>query len=398
MKTTVIVSMLSGSIGALVAFAMTSSNTFPKAIGSDTPAVIGNVQDIPQATASQSSLRQPQVQRQLMAADTLTAEEQTNIAVYERCNRSVVNIRTVIENVSAWSLSPVPSEGAGSGWVYDKLGHIVTNYHVVADSNLIEVMLYNGISAKATIVGADPANDVALLKAEFPAEFLIPLSIGDSSSLKVGQKIFAIGNPFGLERTMTVGIVSSLNRSLRANTKPPRLMKSIIQIDAALNQGNSGGPLLNSQGTLVGMNTAIATTNGENTGVGFSIAANSIRRVLPQLIEHGRVIRPTLGIVQTFPTNDGIGIYQLVEGGPAEKANLKPALWIESRRFSGGTLVTRHIEPEKADRILEIDGQPVESFDELLSLVEQKQPGERIELTILRQNNRRKINLTLSEE
>ncbi len=223
-------------------------------------------------------------------------------------------------------------EGSGSGSVIDKLGHILTNYHVVEGARNVNVTLFNGEAYPAELVGQDPDNDIAVLKITAPDDQLFPIPIGDSSRLRVGQRILAIGNPFGLERTMSDGIISSLNRQLP--TRNRRTMKSIIQIDAALNQGNSGGPLLNTRGELIGMNTAIATSTGDNAGIGFSIPANTIRRVIPQLIENGRVIRPTIGITRVFETEEGIGIVvvDVTPGGPADQAG------IQASRLSNGKI------------------------------------------------------------
>ena len=191
-----------------------------------------------------------------------TAEEQINISVYENVNRSVVNIDTKSRRAQLLMFGGSrESEGSGSGWVLDKEGHIVTNYHVIAGSDVVSVALSESEdSFPAQIVGSDPQNDIAVLKIDAPPELLFPVEIGESRTIRVGQKIYAIGNPFGLERTMTVGIISSLERTLRS--KNDRLMKNIIQIDAALNQGNSGGPLLDNEGKVIGMNTAIATLTG----------------------------------------------------------------------------------------------------------------------------------------
>ncbi len=197
-------------------------------------------------------------------------EEVINVNVYEACNRGVVNISTKLIRATSFFTEAV-AEGSGSGSVIDKAGHITTNYHVIEGARDINVTLYTGDSYPAILVGQDPDNDVAVLRIAAPEESLYPIPFGDSSHLKVGMHIIAIGNPFGLERTMSTGIISSLNRRITSKTR--RSMKSIIQIDAALNQGNSGGPLLNSRGELIGMNTAIATSTGDNAGIGFAIPA-----------------------------------------------------------------------------------------------------------------------------
>src|SRR5690606_34977599 len=196
--------------------------------------------------------------------------------------------------------------------------------------------LFNGKEYDAGLVGQDPLNDIAVLRIDAPADELFPVVFGDSSRLRVGQRVFAIGNPFGLERTMTVGIISSLNRTLPS--RRTRRMKSIIQIDAALNQGNSGGPLLDSHSRLIGMNTAIASATGENTGVGFAIPVGTIARIVPQLIETGRVIRPDIGIAYMVYTDRGLAIVSMVPGGPAERAGLR-GVRIERRKTRRGPFV-----------------------------------------------------------
>ena len=243
--------------------------------------------------------------------EEFTPEERRAIQVYEQTNRSVVNIstRSVPRDITA--LFDQVVEGAGSGAILDQRGHILTNHHVIAEFEEIRVTLFNGQSFEAKVVGSDPPNDIAILKIEAPAEQLLPITVGESSRLRVGQKVYAIGNPFGLERTMTEGIISSLNRTLPVRGTE-RTMKSIIQVDAALNRGNSGGPLLNSRGEVIGMNTAIASSVGESSGVGFAIPANTIRRVVPQLIEQGRVVRATLGIERTWTAPEGLAIAVLV--------------------------------------------------------------------------------------
>ena len=216
---------------------------------------------------------------------------------------------------------PQTEEGSGSGWVLDEDGHIVTNYHVIAGSDLASVTLFEGDPFPAQLVGVDPQNDIAILKINAPRELLYPVTLGQSDTLRVGQKIFAIGNPFGLERTMTVGIISSLERSLRSKTG--RLMKNIIQVDAALNQGNSGGPLLDNEGLLVGMNTAIASMNGGNSGVGFAVPVNTIRRVIPQLLQFGEVRRASLGIDLFWKAEQGLGVAKTTPNGPAARAGIR---------------------------------------------------------------------------
>ena len=242
------------------------------------------------------------------------------MAVYENVNRSVVNINTKsVRNDNFFSVD-ISSEGAGSGSVLDTRGHVLTNYHVVDGAKEIQVTLFDGKNYDATVVGKDELNDVAVLKIEAPPASLMPVVLGDSAHLKVGQRVYAIGNPFGLERTLTTGIISSLNRTLPTRSK--REIRSIIQIDAAINPGNSGGPLLDSRGRLIGMNTAIASSTGQSAGVGFAVPVGSIARVVPQLIERGRVIRPDAGISRVLQTEKGLVIATMIPKGPAEQAGL----------------------------------------------------------------------------
>ena len=262
-----------------------------------------------------------------------TAEERVNISVYDKANRGVVHIMTKATSPDSFFALEVPAEGSGSGSVLDRRGNILTNYHVVEGAKEIRVTLFNGETYDAQLIGRDPANDIAVLRIEATPEVLFPIELGDSSRLRVGQRVFAIGNPFGLERTLTVGTLSSLNRRLPSRTG--REMKSIIQVDAALNRGNSGGPLLGSRGLLIGMNTAIASSTGENTGVGFAIPVNTINRVVPQLIEQGRVIRPVIGIESVYETDHGLVIIRLVrEGRPSA-----PACAVSASSANGGGLL-----------------------------------------------------------
>ena len=328
-----------------------------------------------------------------------TAEEQINISVYENVNRSVVNIDTKSRRAQLLMFGGSrESEGSGSGWVLDKEGHIVTNYHVIAGSDVVSVALSESEdSFPAQIVGSDPQNDIAVLKIDAPPELLFPVEIGESRTIRVGQKIYAIGNPFGLERTMTVGIISSLERTLRS--KNDRLMKNIIQIDAALNQGNSGGPLLDNEGKVIGMNTAIATLTGENTGVGFAVPASTIKRVIPQLLLHGAVRRATLGIDLFWKTEQGLGVARTQPGGPAFNSGIK-GLEVKRKVYRVGNRVIETIEADKAsaDRIIGIDGVEIKTTDDLQDVLDQHKPGEQVQVSVLRDGNLINIPITLGLE
>ena len=330
-------------------------------------------------------------------AGEYTPDELINIKVYERANRSVVHITTRTTRPGGFFMTEIPAAGEGSGSVLDMQGRILTNYHVIEGAREIRVTLFNGETYEAGLIGKDPPNDIAVLKINAPQKSLYPVQLGDSSRLRVGQKILAIGNPFGLERTMTVGVVSSLNRAIPSKTG--RQMKSIIQIDAALNSGNSGGPLLNSQAELVGMNTAIVNPSqtGENTGVGFSIPVNTIRRVIPQLIEHGRVIRPVIGIVSVYETDRGLIIIDVAPGGPADRAGLRGFEVVTQKETRGPFIYERtYVDRERADRIIAIDGIPVSTGDEFQDVVESKKPGDRVVVRVVRGNRELDVPVTLA--
>ena len=324
-----------------------------------------------------------------------SSEEQNNISVYENVNRSVVNINTTAFRRGMWFGDPVPEEGSGSGWVIDKDGHIVTNHHVIVGSDIVTVTLSDGDPIPAEVIGADKQNDIAVLKINAPAASLFPVSFGESSDLRVGQKVLAIGNPFGLERTLTVGIISSLGRSLRSKTG--RLIKDVIQIDAALNPGNSGGPLLDNAGKVIGMNTAIKTLTGENTGVGFAVPINTIKRIIPQLIEFGRPIRGTLGVDVFFKTSGGLGVGRVVEGGPADRAGIQ-GLRVElvrERRAGGYVVEYERINRESADKIISIDGQAIETTDDYQAAMDSHKPGDVVDVLCERAGRQRTVKIKL---
>ena len=326
-----------------------------------------------------------------------TPEERVNINVYEKANRSVVNISTRTVRPDFFMQVNVAAEGTGSGSVLDKDGHVLTNLHVVEGAREIRVTLHNGQDYEAGIVGQDPVNDIAVLRIAAPPEELYPVMIDKSDKLRVGQKIYAIGNPFGLDRSMTIGIVSSLNRTIPSRNG--RSMKSIVQIDAALNQGNSGGPLLNSRGDLIGMNTAIASDNGQNSGVGFAIPAGTIRRVVPQLIESGRVTRGSAGIAHVHPTEAGLLVAALAPGGPAEQAGIQGFRVIREQKQRGAYLYERTVvDRSGADLILAVDGKPVQTLDQMLTVVEEKQPGDDVLFDIVREGERRQVRVQLQAD
>ncbi len=326
-----------------------------------------------------------------------SSDETTNIDVYETVNKSVVNISTRSYSRDPLFLTAEPQEGSGSGSVLDKSGHILTNYHVIEGASYVSVTLFDGSQFNAEIVGADPENDTAVIKVAAPEGQLFPVKFGDSSSLKVGQKILAIGNPFGLERTLSVGIVSALNRTLPGRVRG-YVIKDVIQIDAALNRGNSGGPLLNNQGLLIGMNTAIANPSGsgENTGVGFSIPVNTLRSVVPQLIKFGKVIRPNVGIVHTTPIRGGLRVNMVAPDGPAAKAGLR-GIRVVRKQARQGRYILEYETPDYdyADIIVAADGQKVKSYSDLREYVDVHKPGDTIQLSIVRDGKQFEVAIVL---
>jgi 2-alkenal reductase len=325
------------------------------------------------------------------------AEEILLINIYERANPAVVNIDISANDVEG-DLSDL---GSGSGFVIDKEGHIVTNNHVVENADEVRVTFADGTVALAETVARDVDSDLAVLKVEVNPNRLFPLEFGDSSSLRVGQRVIAIGNPFSLGGTMTVGIVSALGRTLRG--RGFYLNADIIQTDAAINPGNSGGPLLDSHGRVVGVNSAIRSGSTVNSGVGFAVPVDVVKRVVPALISEGRFRYPYLGIssasffsladlatVVDLPVQQGVLISQIVPGGPADKAGLQ-----------GGTeeIEVRGVPVEMGgDIILTIDDYQLRDFDDLIGyLVRETSVGQEVTLTILRDEETLQVPLTLGE-
>ncbi len=315
------------------------------------------------------------------------ADEAVNIQVYEATNRGVVHLTSATDT----GLRSGPEvAGSGSGFLIDTAGHILTNYHVIADADALHVTLHDGTTRPARLVGVDPNHDVAVVRIDAPEESLRPLPLGESTGLRVGQKVLALGNPFGLERTLTDGIISSLDRSMKAQNG--RTIQGIIQTDAAINPGNSGGPLLNTRGEVIGINTAIVSQVGQSAGIGFAVPINAIKRILAQLIERGRVVRADLGVRSVYATERGLYVVDLDEGGPAERAGLRPIRVVVERR---GRFTRTRPDPDGSDRIVAVDGQPVRTVDELLSAVERHEPGETAVLTVVRQGRRREVEVPL---
>jgi S1-C subfamily serine protease len=326
------------------------------------------------------------------AAPAYDAEEQNNIAIYKRVLPSVVNI-TSKSLVYNFFFEPVPQQGQGSGFILDKAGHVLTNFHVIAGANRgIEVKLSNKRNYSAKVVGTDRVHDLALLQIDAPN--LEPVTLADSSGLAVGQKVYAIGNPFGLAGTMTRGIISSI-RSIGGSEGAP--IENAIQTDAAINPGNSGGPLLNSRGEVIGINTMIASNGADqSSGIGFAIPINTAKAVLNDLTRYGRVKRPSLGIVSYaigpdlasqmgLAVDSGILIQKVIPGGAAERAGLRGG---NQQAYVGNTPILLG-----GDLIVAIDGQQVSDSQEVDVIMEKHQAGDTVSVTFYR--GRKQITLKL---
>ncbi|TWT74619.1 putative serine protease HtrA [Posidoniimonas polymericola] len=324
----------------------------------------------------------------------LTPEELANIRVYEVAQQAVVNITTSTMQADRF-FGVQHAQGSGSGSIIDRQGHILTNNHVIEGAAEIQVTLSNGETYEAQLVGADAEYDMAVLKIDAPADRLVPIEMGTSDDLRVGQKAFAVGNPFGLEGTLTTGIVSSLNRSLPSRVSN-RSMTSMIQTDAAMNPGNSGGPLLDSRARMIGMNVAIASKSGQNSGVGFAIPVNRVRRFLPELIEHGKVVRPDHGIIDLMVTNNGLTIARLRPNGPADQAGLRGFRIVRRERRQGAVrYIDTRIDRSYADSIVAIDGAPVQSAEQFLEAIDRFSPGDEVPVTVIREGRRLDVSLRL---
>ena len=322
------------------------------------------------------------------------AEEQNNIDVYRKNIESVVNI-TSRAVAFDFFYGAVPQEGQGSGFIIDKDGHILTNYHVIADARQIEVTMHNRKKYRATVVGTDRQHDLAIIQVK--GADLAPMVLGDSKNLQVGQKVYAIGNPFGLSGTLTRGIVSSI----RSVQEPDGMtIDEAIQTDAAINPGNSGGPLLNWRGEVIGINTMIASSVGQSAGIGFAIPINTAKAVLNDLVTLGRVRRPALGI-RTIPISPELGeqmgvaadygllIVQVVPGGSAERAGLRGG---SERAYMGNIPIMLG-----GDLIVAIDGQKIEDQQDLSRLMNSHRAGDSVKLTFYRGKKKMDVTVTLGE-
>lgn len=325
---------------------------------------------------------------------SLDAEEQNNIGVYRKNIDSVVNITSRAVTFDFF-YGLVPQEGQGSGFIIDKEGHVLTNYHVIADARQVEVTLHNRKKYRATVVGTDRSHDLAVIQIKGPG--LTPMVLGDSHNLQVGQKVYAIGNPFGLSGTMTRGIISSI----RPVQEPDGMqIDDAIQTDASINPGNSGGPLLNYHGEVIGINTLIASNVGQSAGIGFAIPVNTAKAVLNDLVTLGRVRRPALG-VRTIPitpelaeqmglaADSGLLIVQAVPGGAADRAGLRGGT---ERAYIGNIPIMLG-----GDLIVAIDGQDVQDQQDLSQVMNSHRAGDTVRITIYRGKKKMDVSVTLGE-
>ncbi|MCB2181178.1 MAG: trypsin-like peptidase domain-containing protein [Desulfobulbaceae bacterium] len=328
-----------------------------------------------------------QVPRAVTARGDLASDERNTIELFQEISPSVVFITSVELRRNLFSLNvyEIP-KGTGSGFVWDQEGRIVTNYHVIEDASQVQVTLADNTTWKAVLVGASPDKDIAVLKISAPASGLKPIPVGESGTLQVGQKVFAIGNPFGLDQTITAGIVSALGREIRSANG--MTIHNVIQTDAAINPGNSGGPLLDSAGRLIGVNTAIYSPSGSNAGIGFAVPADEVNRVVTELIKHGKLIRPGLGIsVANERLVDrldiqGVLIVQVERGSAAEKAGLRGVRRISGELFMGDILVG-------------LNGVSITSLDDLLQELEKYKVGDEVTLKVIRDGQEFQVQVIL---
>ena len=330
----------------------------------------------------------------------ITDDEKQNIDIYERLNRAVVNITTQTLALN-WFFEPVPQEGGtGSGSIIDKRGYILTNYHVVENAYKVFVTLADGERHDGEVVGKDPENDLAIIKFDPGTADLATIPFGNSESLRVGQKVLAIGNPFAFERTLTTGIISGLGRPVRGAGS--FVIRDMIQTDASINPGNSGGPLLNSTGEMIGVNTMIYSPSGGSVGIGFATPVDTARRVVPELIAFGTVrrgwidivpvqLQPTLVRAANLPIDKGILVSEVVAGGNADDAGIAGGSSRRPVRFG------RDIIYLGGDIIIEVNGESIESLSDFFGSLEMSKPGDPAVITVLRNGRRRTFELELAE-
>lgn len=341
-------------------------------------------------TPSSTNHQISKVVRPISPRSSFSVSEQSTINLFEAASPSVVFITSLAiqRDFRTRNVMEIP-RGSGSGFVWDSLGHIVTNYHVIQDASSIRVTLSDQSTWAARLVGAAPEKDVAVLQIDSSHEHLLPLPLGRSADLRVGQKVLAIGNPFGLDQTLTTGIISALGREIESVARIP--IRDVIQTDAAINPGNSGGPLLDSAGRLIGINTAIYSPSGTFAGIGFAIPVDAVNWVVPDLIAYGRVQRPTLGVelaslqVTRRLGLEGALILNVEPGSPAEQQGLRPTSRDQRGRIDIGDVITR------------IEDTPIRSAVDLILALEWRKPGDEVELTVVRAENERTLHIILAQ-
>ena len=319
--------------------------------------------------------------------DKLGADEKATIEVFREFSRSVVHITSLEKHTNRFNMNvtDIP-QGTGSGFVWDQDGHIVTNFHVVQMGNSASVTLNDGTSYPAKIVGTAPDKDLAILRIDAPRAKLLPLPIGKSSELLVGQKVLAIGNPFGLDQTLTTGVISGLGREIKSVTQ--RSIFDVIQTDASINPGNSGGPLLDSAGRLIGVNTAIYSPSGANAGIGFAVPVDTINAIVPQLITHGKLTRPGLGInilsdqIAAQQGIKGVVILGVTPGGAADQAGV-----VGTQQTQAGWVL--------GDVIVKLDNIDVAKSSDLFRALDARKVGDEVEVVLERQRQKRTVKVTL---
>tara|TARA_B100001964_G_scaffold98323_1_gene109917 strand:+ start:531 stop:1661 length:1131 start_codon:yes stop_codon:yes gene_type:complete len=318
----------------------------------------------------------------------LGADERVNMEVFEQASPSVTYItnKRFRRDYFSLNVTEIP-QGTGSGFLWDSKGHIVTNFHVIYEADEIEVKLMDGKRYDATVVGADPDHDLAVLQINPTNLNISPLMIGSSSDLRVGQKVLAIGNPFGLDSTLTTGIISALDRTIQSMTK--RYIHDVVQTDAAINPGNSGGPLLDSFGRLIGVNTAIISPSGTYSGVGFAVPVDTVNRIVTKLIKYGKVGRPGFGI-SLIPEHimsrigiEGVGILEVSKGSSAADAGLR-----EVKRLPNGRI-------ELGDIIIEVDESEVKNSTDLVRIMDRHEVGDEVDIVIIRKNVKKTVRIII---
>ena len=326
--------------------------------------------------------------RQITARNDLAPQEKSTIALFRQASPSVVHITAIAVQRDLFTLKPyqIP-EGTGSGFIWDTGGNVITNFHVIQNADAAQVTLADQSNWKAKLVGAAPDKDLAVLKIDAPANRLPAIPVGTSKDLQVGQSVFAIGNPFGLDQSLTTGVISALGREIESVTRRP--IQGVIQTDAAINPGNSGGPLLDSAGRLIGVNTAIYSPSGASAGIGFAIPVDTVNRIVPEVIRYDKVTRPGIGIqiaedqiAERLGVN-GVLVVDIVAGSAAAKAGLRP-----TRREASGRV-------RLGDVITAVNGQKVESPNELFLILEKYKVGDAVNVTLLRDGKSVQIKMTL---